>query len=120
MNQVEPRKPYGRLPNWEFKRRFRRQAFGCEPEPAIAVIGDAVVEIERNHARRAAEGAVGFLVRVSPALELVDAASGAIGAAVNDAIARLSPIIGVAFVDGKTRERWLERLFAAHGADRVP
>lgn len=57
---------------------------------------------------------------VSPAIEQVDGSSGSIGNAVNNAIAELVPIIASAPVDAKTREKWLERLFAAHEADQIP
>jgi len=68
----------------------------------------------------AAEGAVLFLEKVSPALENVDSSSGAIGAAVNNAIAVLADIIATAPADEKTRQKWLERLFEAHAADAIP
>lgn len=48
------------------------------------------------------------------------AADGAIGTAVNHAIAELVPIIAGAPADGRTREAWLERLWAAHEADQMP
>lgn len=106
---------------WAFKSLFRRQAFGWEPEPAVAAIEEALAEIqavERWDARRAGEGAVSFFMRVSPALELVDTSSGEVTAALERAVEDLAPIIGGAPADGSTRGRWLERLFAAHGADR--
>jgi hypothetical protein len=65
-----------------------------------------------------ADGAVAFLERLSPALENVDSSSGAIGTAVNSAIAELVRIIGDAPADARTRDSWLERLWAAHEADR--
>jgi hypothetical protein len=68
----------------------------------------------------AAEGAVAFLERVSPALEQVDSSSGSIGAAVGNAIAELVPLIVNAPADAKTRDAWLERLFEAHQADQIP
>lgn len=68
----------------------------------------------------AAVGAVVFLERVSPALEQVDSSSGAIGGAVNHAIAALVPVIAQAPGDGATRDAWLERLWAAHLADEIP
>jgi hypothetical protein len=108
---------------WAFKPRFRAQAFGCEPEPAVAAVEEAVAEILGHRERDpvfAAEGGVGFLMRVSPALEVVDASTGAIGAAVDKAIATLTPLIAGAPANAKKRERWIERLFAAHAADRVP
>ncbi|HVA91384.1 MAG TPA: hypothetical protein VNL71_16240, partial [Chloroflexota bacterium] len=66
------------------------------------------------------EGAVVLLERLSPALEQVDSSSGSIGTAVNNAISALAPLIAAAPADAKTRDRWLERLWAAHEADRIP
>ena len=71
---------------WEFKPRFRRHAFGWKSQPAIARIKQAVAEIKKvakKDPTLAAEGAVVFLERVSPALEHVDSSSGSIGAAVS-------------------------------------
>lgn len=108
---------------WEFKARFRRRAFGWRSRPAIERVRQAVREI-RKVARRdavlAAEGAVSFLERVPPALERVDSSSGAIGTAVNNAIAELVPIIARAPADAGTREGWLERLFEAHASQEIP
>lgn len=108
---------------WEFKTRFRRHAFGWRSQPAVRRVTEAVREI-RKVARRdtvlAAEGAVLFLERVSPALEQVDSSSGAIGTAVNRAIAELAPIIEAAPADEATRDQWLERLWTAHEADAIP
>ena len=56
---------------------------------------------------------------MSPALEQVDSSSGAIGAAVNRAIAELVPIIAAAPADATTRAAWLERLWEAHAADEI-
>ena len=81
---------------WEFKARFRRHAFGWKSQPAIQRVKQAVTEIgkvARHDPVLAAEGAVTLLERLSPALEHVDSSSGAIGTAVNNAIADLVPII---------------------------
>jgi hypothetical protein len=108
---------------WEFMARFRRRAFGWKSQPAITRVKQAVAEI-KSVAKKApvlaAEGAVAFLERVSPALEQVDSSSGSIGSAVNNAIAELVPIIASAPVDAKTRDAWLERLFEAYQNDEVP
>jgi hypothetical protein len=108
---------------WEFRARFRRHAFGWKSQPAIKRIKEAVSEIKK-FARKdkvlAAEGAVLFLEKVSPALEHVDSSSGTIGTAVNNAIAALVEIIAVAPTDEKTRDAWLERLFEAHAQDEIP
>ena len=111
------------LQKWEFRARFRRHAFGWKSQPAIKRIREAVSEI-RKAARKdevlAAEGAVLFLEKVSPALEHVDSSSGAIGTAVNNAVAALVEIVATAPADEKTRQGWLERLFEAHAADEIP
>jgi hypothetical protein len=109
--------------DWEFRARFRRHAFGWRSRPAIQRIKEAVSEIKQV-ARRdpsiAAEGAVLFLERLSPAIEQVDSSSGAIGTAVNRAIEELVPIIAGAPADANTRETWLERLWEAHADDQIP
>lgn len=108
---------------WEFKARFRRHAFGWRSQPAIQRVKEAVAEIKtaaRTDAVLAAEGAVALIERLSPALENVDSSSGAIGTAVNNAIATLVPVIAAAPADVRTRATWLERLFDAHGADQIP
>ncbi|MEO8564115.1 MAG: hypothetical protein ABI601_18685 [bacterium] len=61
-----------------------------------------------------------FLERVSPALEQIDSSSGAIGTAVNGAIAALVAIIADAPAERRTREEWLDRLWAAQEADAIP
>lgn len=117
------KEPSGETHKWEFKARFRRHAFGWKSQPAITRIKQAVAEIKKVAKKEpvlAAEGAVVFLERVSPAIEQVDGSSGSIGAAVNNAIAELVPIIADAPVDMKTREAWLERLFDAYQDDGIP
>lgn len=108
---------------WEFKARFRRHAFGWKSQPAITRIKQAVAEIKKVAKRApvlAAEGAIAFLERVSPALEHVDSSSGSIGTAVGNAIGELVPLIAGAPADAKTRDAWLERLFEAHQEDQIP
>lgn len=108
---------------WAFTARFRRHAFGWKSQPAIQRIKEAVSEIKglaRKEPVLAADGAVAFLERVSPALEHVDSSSGAIGTAVNGAIRELVAIIASAPADATTREAWLERLWEAHAADQIP
>jgi hypothetical protein len=108
---------------WAFRARFKRNAFGWRSQPAILRIKEAVSEIRkvaRTEPVHAAEGAVIFIEKLSPALEHVDSSSGAIGTAVNNAIEALVPIIAAAPADEPTRQRWLERLFEAHAADRMP
>ncbi|MCH8141723.1 MAG: hypothetical protein IH908_09030, partial [Proteobacteria bacterium] len=106
-----------------FRSRFRRHSFGWRSQPAIKRVKEAVSEIKqaaRKDAVLAAEGSVLFLEKLSPALEHVDSSSGAIGTAVNNAIAVLAGIIASAPADRSLREVWLERLFDAHTADEIP
>jgi tetratricopeptide (TPR) repeat protein len=108
---------------WEFRARFRWHAFGWKSQPAITRIKEAVSEIKkvaRKDKLLAAEGAVLFLEKVSPALEHVDGSSGSIGTAVNNAIAALVDIIAAAPADEKIREKWLERLWEAYQDDQIP
>lgn len=109
--------------HWEFKARFRRHAFGWRSQPAIQRIKQAVSEIKKT-ARTdpvvAADGAVLFLARLSPALEQVDGSSGAIGTAVNHAVDDLVPIIAAAPADERIRRAWLDRLWAALQDDQIP
>lgn len=108
---------------WAFRARFRRDAFGWKSQPAITRVREAVAEIKKVAKKEplvAAEGAVLFLERVSPALSHVDGSSGAIGSAVNHAIAELSALIAAAPADVVTRDAWLERLYEAHQNDEIP
>lgn len=108
---------------WEFRARFRRHAFGWKSQPAIKRVKEAVSEIKkvaRKDKMLAAEGAVLFLEKVSPALEHVDSSSGAIGTAINNAIVALVEIIAAAPAVEKTRNAWLERLWKAYQDDEIP
>ena len=117
------KEPVAEAHEWEFKARFRRRAFGWKSQPAITRVKQAVAEIKKIAKQKpalAAEGAVVFIERVSPALEQVDSSSGSLGAAVNNAIAELVPIIAGAPVDTETRDAWLERLYEAYQDDGIP
>lgn len=108
---------------WQFAQRFRRHAFGWRSDVPIQRIKEALAEIRqvaRGDTVLAAEGAVKFLEKVSPALEHVDGSSGAIGTAVNRAIETLVPVIAGAQVDTVTRQAWLERLWEAIQDQGVP
>ena len=101
---------------WAFTARFRRRAFGWRSQPAVRRVKEAVSEIkkvQRKDPVLAAEGAITFLERVSPALEEVDGSSGAIGTAVDRAIDQLVAVIEKAPVDDACRTEWLERLYHA-------
>ena len=113
----------GAAHTWTFRARFRRHAFGWRSQPAITRIREAVSEINkagRKDKVLAAEGAVLFLEKVSPALEHVDSSSGAIGTAVNNATTTLTKIIASAPASEQTRGKWLERLFEALMRDQIP
>jgi hypothetical protein len=63
---------------WQFAARFRRNAFSWRSQLAIQRVREAVAEIKkvrRSDSVLAAEGAVLFLEKVSPALEHVDSSS---------------------------------------------
>jgi len=79
-----------------------------------------IKKVARKHAVLAAEGAVLFLEKLSPALEHVDSFSGAIGTAVNNAIESLVPIIAGAPADNALRDTWMERLWRAVEEDEIP
>ena len=118
---LSERDPYAH--NWSFAPRFRRNAFGWRSAPAQKRITEAVAEIKRVARKEplcAAEGAVIFLEKVSPAIQQVDSSSGAIGGCVNRAITVLVGIIAAAEVDDVTRDRWLERLWNAVEQDEIP
>jgi hypothetical protein len=115
--------PAKQVHKWTFRSRFKRDAFGWRSQPAITRIREAVSEIKkagRKDKVLAAEGAVLFLERVSPAIQHVDSSSGAIGNAVNAAIDILVPIIAEAPAEDKLRSDWLERLWDAVEADDIP
>ena len=108
---------------WTFRARFRRRAYGWKSQPAIKRIKEAVAEIKKvakKDGLLAAEGAVLFLEKVSPAIAHVDSSSGAIGSTVNQAVVSLVSIIAAAEADDDTRDKWLERLWEAYQDDEIP
>ena len=108
---------------WTFRARFRARAFGWRSGPAVKRVREATSEITRI-ARKdpalGAEGAVLFLERVSPAIVAVDSSSGSMGTAVRGAVAALAPLVAGAPAEDATRDAWLERLWDAFQADRIP
>lgn len=108
---------------WQFVPRFKKHAFGWRSQPAMQRIKQAIAEINKTAKKDpllAADGAVLFLEKISPALAHVDSSSGAIGNAVNKAIETLVPIIVHAPAIELTRQKWLERLWAALQHDEIP
>jgi tetratricopeptide (TPR) repeat protein len=114
----------GKAGDWAFTKRFRRGAFGWRASRlACERIAEALAEIRaaaRHDPLHAAEGAVRFLVKLSPALEHVDSSSGALGSAARAAVDPLVPVIAQAPADGAMRDRWLEQLFEAIQNDDPP
>ena len=111
-------------PQWIFRSRLRRGAFGWRgSKPAIARVDEALAEI-RAVARKdpvlAAEGAVLFLEKISPAVRDVDSSSGALGTATYRAVEALVPIVAAAPVSDAVRAKWLDRLFEAIQEDDPP
>ena len=109
---------------WAFRARFRRTAFGWKGSKlAIERIQEALTEIRavaRHDPATAAEGAVLFLEKLSPALNQIDSSSGALGNATYAAVRELVPIISSAPVDAAMRMKWLDRLFEAIQEDDPP
>lgn len=110
--------------SWAFRARFRRAAFGWRGSRlAIERIQEALTEIRtvaRQDPATAAEGAVLFLEKLSPALNQVDSSSGALGNGTYAAVQELAPLIASAPVDTAVRQKWLDRLFAAIQEDDPP
>jgi len=107
---------------WEFSTRFRRGGFGWRSQLPIKRIKEALTEIKgvaRKDPALAAEGAVRFLEKLSPAIDNVDSSSGAIGSAINRAVDVLVELIADAPADASTRSKWLERLWNAVEEDGI-
>ena len=109
---------------WAFRARFRRTAFGWKGSKlASERIHEALTEIRavaRKDPATAAEGAVLFMEKLSPALNQIDSSSGALGNATYSAVQELVPIISSAPVDAAVRKKWLDRLFEAIQEDDPP
>ncbi|MDZ7591188.1 MAG: hypothetical protein U5L05_11000 [Rubrivivax sp.] len=75
---------------WAFRARFRRTAFGWKgsklANERIHEALTAIRAVARNDPATAAEGAVLFLEKLSPALNQVDSSSGALGNAIYTAV----------------------------------
>ena len=114
----------GKAADWVFSKRFRRGGFGWRASRlASERIAEALAEIHavaRHAPVHAADGAVRFLVKLSPALEQVDSSSGALGSAARAAVDALVPVIAQAPANEAMREKWLEQLFEAIQNDDPP
>lgn len=105
---------------WEFRTRFRKNAFGWRSQLPIKRVKEAVKEIKKvakNNSTLAAEGAVLFLERLVPAIQHVDGSSGGMGSAVFGAMKELAPIIANAEADVEKRQQWLDRLWQTYLED---
>ncbi len=102
---------------WTFTSRFRAGAYGWKSSQlACKRVKEAVSEIKkvaRKDQTLAAEGAVKLLGRIAPAFQDVDTSSGALGAAVNNAVLELATVIGNAPLTPSARNKLLDQLWQA-------
>ncbi len=108
---------------WTFKARFRANAYGWKASSlASKRLKEAAAEIKKvakSEPVLAAEGVVGLMERIWPALEHVDSSSGALGNAVYRTLDALIPALIGAPADMKTRRKWADRLYQAVCDDGV-
>jgi hypothetical protein len=108
---------------WTFKSRFRANAYSWNGTSlASKRLKEAVSEIKKvakSDSVLAAEGTVGLMERIWPALEHIDSSSGALGNAVNRTLHTLIPVLIGASADKKTRRKWTDRLYQAVCDDGV-
>jgi hypothetical protein len=110
-------------PKWQFKTKFRANAYGWRGSKlAITRLKDAVKEIRavaKADPVAAGDGCVALMERLWPALQHIDTSSGALGTAVHNALEDLIPLLIAAPADRETTAKWLERLFDAVQQDGV-
>ncbi|NQU21304.1 MAG: hypothetical protein HQ567_08485 [Candidatus Nealsonbacteria bacterium] len=108
---------------WTFKSRFRAGVYSWKGSSlASKRLKEAVSEIKKvakSDPVLAAEGTVGLMERIWPALEQVDSSSGALGNAVYRTLNTLLPVLISAPADIKTRRKWADRLYEAVCDDGV-
>jgi len=108
---------------WTFKSRLRARAFGWRgSKAAIARLKEAVAEIKainRTDPIAAGDGAVALMERLWPAFQEIDTSSGALGTAVNAALADIIPVLIAAPATPKVRAAWVKRLYDAVQEDGV-
>ncbi len=106
---------------WEFRSRFRTNAFGWKGSSlAIKRLDEAVKEIRKTKDPiLRAEGAILLLERLWPALQQIDSSSGALGTATNKAVHEVVQFIIDVPCDNQIRAKWLERLWQAMEEDGV-
>lgn len=106
---------------WIFRNRLYQHAVGSRLIQGLKKVDLGIAEIKKIATKDpilAADGAVLFFQRISPALENADVTDPAVTAIVAKAIKQLVPIIGRAEATGKQRKWWLKKLFEAHQRDR--
>ena len=110
-------------PKWQFKTKFRANAYGWRGSKlAITRLKEAVTEIRtaaKSDPVAAGDGCVALMERLWPALQHIDTSSGALGTAVYKSLEDLNPLLIAAPADRDTRAKWLERLFDAVQEDGV-
>lgn len=106
---------------WEFRSRFRTNAFGWKGSSlAIKRLDEAVKEIRKTKDPiLRAEGAILLCERMWPAFQQIDSSSGALGTATNNAVHELVQFIIDAPCGNLNRAKWLERLWQAMEEDGV-
>lgn len=110
-------------PKWQFKTKFRANAYGWRGSKlAITRLKEAVREI-RTVAKAdpvaAGDGCVALMERLWPAFQHIDTSSGALANAIHKALEELIPLLIAAPAGKDTRAKWLERLFEAVQEDGV-
>jgi len=102
---------------WTFKSRFRRESYSWNgTAKASKRMKEAVSEIKKvakTDSTLAGEGIIELFVRLYPALMHIDGSSGALGAAMNNTIDSLTPILIKADWDINTRGKQLDKLYQA-------
>lgn len=111
----------GQQYKWEFRSRFRTNAFGWRGSAlAIKRLGEAVKEIRKaKDPILRAEGAILLFERLWPALQQIDSSSGSLGTATNNAVHELVQFIIDAPCSNQIRTKWLEKLWQAMEEDGV-
>ncbi|MFT7620129.1 MAG: hypothetical protein ACI97A_003786 [Planctomycetota bacterium] len=107
--------------NWIFKNRLFRHAVGSRLPQGIKKIQLAIAEIKKIGTKNqalAADGAVLFFQRISPAVEIADVTAPALIQVIDQGIKTLVPIIATAEIQMKQRKWLLKKLFEAHERDR--
>jgi hypothetical protein len=108
---------------WQFKSKFRANAYGWNGSRlAVDRLRAAVAEIRsvaKTDPLLAGEGVILLAERIWPSLQSIDSSSGALGSAVSRTLDDLIPILIAAPAKPTARGKWLSRLFEAVQEDGV-